>query len=140
MIEYFKMAFQKYADFSGRSTRPEFWWFYLANILISMGLYILSLIFIFMEIPMLGGIMMFGFFIYTLAVLIPYLAVAVRRLHDTNRSGWFLLLSLIPLVGPIILIVFWAQETYPQDNNWGPVPGSGSNLEDSLVDFDKDIV
>ena len=135
------MAFVKYADFQTRSTRSEFWWFVLANLIVIFAINILG--------GMLAGILdapgiMIGasaiMVIYALASFIPNLALTVRRLHDTNRSGWFILLGLIPLIGSIILIVFYAQDTDPQPNKWGPVPGKADSLEDALVDFDKDIV
>lgn len=141
MIEWYKMAFTKYADFQTRSTRNEFWWFVLCNILILIGLNVL----IFMGTALDSGVITLIFtgvyFLYALATFIPNLAVTVRRLHDTGRSGWFILLGLIPLIGSIILIVFLAQESKPESNQWGPVPGAaGGGLEDALVDFDKDIV
>jgi uncharacterized membrane protein YhaH (DUF805 family) len=60
--------------------------------------------------------------IYSLAVLIPSLAVSVRRLHDTNRTGWWIFIGLVPLVGAIILIVFYATDSQPGDNQYGPNP------------------
>ena len=62
------------------------------------------------------------FVIYYLAALIPSLAVSVRRLHDTSRSGWWLLISLVPLVGSIVLLVFYCEDSHPGTNNWGPNP------------------
>lgn len=140
MIEWYKMAFTKYADFKSRSTRNEFWWFVLCNILIIIALNLLMGIFAAMEIGILAGLFGIVYLIYAFAVFIPSLALSVRRLHDTNRSGWFLLLSLIPLVGSIILLVFYAQESDPNSNKWGPRPGSSDGMEEALVDFDKDIV
>lgn len=142
MIEWYKMAFTKYADFRTRSTRNEFWWFTLCNILVIFGLVILMGIFGAMEINILSGLFGILYFVYVLASFIPNLAVTVRRLHDTNRSGWFFLISLIPFVGSIILLVFLAQESDPNKNNWGPRPGTGGNesLDEALVDYDKDIV
>jgi uncharacterized membrane protein YhaH (DUF805 family) len=63
--------------------------------------------------------------IYSLAVLIPSISVGVRRLHDTNRTGWWLLISLIPLLGIIILIVLMVLDSQPDDNQYGPNPKSG---------------
>jgi len=141
MIEWYKMAFEKYADFKTRSTRNEFWWFTLCNILVIIALYALVGVAAIMESSILSFIALGIIVIYFLASFIPNLAVLVRRLHDTGRSGWFYFISLIPLVGSIILIVFLAQESQPENNQWGPVPGSsGAGLEDALVDFDKDIV
>ncbi|TJY41720.1 DUF805 domain-containing protein [Cohnella pontilimi] len=65
--------------------------------------------------------------LYALAILLPSLAVSVRRLHDTGRSGWWLLIGLIPLIGAIILLVFTCQDSQPGDNRYGPNPRSGDN-------------
>jgi uncharacterized membrane protein YhaH (DUF805 family) len=88
-------CFKKYVDFSGRATRSEFWWFVLFIFVISCILNIISY--------SIAAI-------FSLAILLPYIAVGVRRLHDTNRSGWWLLIGFIPLIGAIVLIVFFAQE------------------------------
>ena len=101
-----------YADFKGRARRQEFWMYIMFYIVISVILGIFDNI---IGIQILGGI--FG-----LALLVPSLAVGARRLHDTGKSGWFQLLCLIPIVGAIILIVFWAQEGVPEDNKWGANP------------------
>jgi len=90
-----KTCFSKYADFNGRASRSEYWWWVLFVFLVSGATGIVS--------ESLSGI-------FTLAILLPYLAVGARRLHDTDRSGWLLLLNLIPLIGWIILIVFFIQE------------------------------
>ena len=91
-----KVCFSKYVDFSGRASRPEFWWFAL---FIFLGSLVLSLVS-----NTLSGI--FG-----LATLLPSLAAGARRLHDTDRTAWWLLLSLVPLVGTIVLIVFLVQKS-----------------------------
>jgi uncharacterized membrane protein YhaH (DUF805 family) len=88
-------CFSKYANFNGRASRSEYWWWVLFVILVSAATGMVS--------EMLSGI-------FSLAILLPYLAVGARRLHDTDRSGWFLLLNLIPLIGWIILLVFFIQE------------------------------
>ncbi len=98
--ESIKTCFTKYVDFTGRASRSEFWWWALFCLLVSVGLSMVS--------QTLSGL--FG-----LATLLPYLAVAVRRLHDTDKSGWFLLLNLIPIIGWIILIVFYCME--PKEPN-----------------------
>ena len=102
-----KLCFSKYMDFNGRAKRPEFWWFVLFCVLVSMGLGMVSSI--------LSGL-------FSLATLLPMLAVGARRLHDTNRSGWWQLVGLIPVVGLIVLIVFCAQEGESADNQFGDVP------------------
>ena len=103
---------KRYLDFSGRAQRMEYWMFTLINILVMLGLAILD--------ALLG----LGFLstIYALGVLIPSLAVGVRRLHDTNRSGWWLLIGLVPLIGLIVLIVFFVQDSQPGANEYGPNP------------------
>lgn len=140
MIEWYKMAFEKYADFKTRSTRNEFWWFTLCHFLIIIALYLLVIVAAVSESSILGIVGGGLITIYMLGTIIPNLAVLVRRLHDTGRSGWFYFISLIPFIGSIVLIVFLAQESMPEKNQWGPVPGSDAGLEDALVDFDKDLV
>jgi len=88
-------CFSKYADFSGRASRSEFWWWAL---------------FVFLGSAVTGVISQMLSAVFSLAILLPYLAVAARRLHDTDRSGWLLLLNLIPLIGWIVLLVFYIQE------------------------------
>jgi len=87
----------KYADFNGRASRSEYWWFVLFSCLVSAALHLID------DSDIAGGL-------FSLAILLPTLGVAVRRLHDTNRSGWFLLLHLIPIIGWIILIVWYVQK------------------------------
>jgi uncharacterized membrane protein YhaH (DUF805 family) len=117
IITYWKRAFLgNYANFKGRDTRPEFWWFYLANIIITYGLIILA------RITGVGILALIGL-LYGLAVIIPGIAAVVRRLHDGGKSGWMILVSLIPFVGTIVLIVFLAQAGNPGANEYGPGAG-----------------
>ncbi|WP_424968224.1 DUF805 domain-containing protein [Dinoroseobacter sp. S375] len=95
-----KTCFRKYADFSGRATRPEYWWFFLFYLLGSVVLSILE------SGLGTGGILGAAF---SIALFMPLLAALVRRLHDTHRSGWWALLCLIPIIGPLVLIFFAAQ-------------------------------
>ncbi|MGW0468814.1 DUF805 domain-containing protein [Streptomyces sp. NPDC003027] len=111
-MNWYLDVLKKYAVFSGRARRKEFWMFTLFNVLISI---VLSVIDAALGIQLLS-------LIYTLAVLIPALAVSVRRLHDTGRSGWWILIGLVPLVGFIILIVFYASEGNQTENAHGPNP------------------
>lgn len=97
-----KTCFSKYATFEGRARRSEFWWFYLATFIGSF-------------IPVLN-------WFWGLAVIIPYFAVAARRLHDTGRSALNLLWLLLPLVGGILLIVWFCQDSKPGDNRYGANP------------------
>ena len=104
------VVFKNYVNFEGRATRPEYWWFTLAYAIVNI---ILSLI------PRVGTILS-G--ILGLAVLIPSIGVAVRRLHDINKSGWWYLLILIPLVGTIILIVWFVKPSDNGENQYGERP------------------
>ena len=111
-----RTCFSKYADFTGRASRPEYWWFFLSYIIV----YIVALI--------IGSSIKASWLalIPLLAYIIPLISAAVRRLHDTGRSGWWYFISLIPLVGTIILIVFLAGEGNPGPNQYGPPPGMAS--------------
>lgn len=93
-VESIQTCFRKYADFNGRATRPEYWWFVL---------------FQFVAYLVLGAISDWAVGVFWLVTLLPGIAVAVRRLHDTGRSGWWLLLGFIPLVGALVLIYFMVQ-------------------------------
>ena len=106
-VDSIKICFSKYADFNGRAKRPEFWWFTLFLFLAKLVL------------GMLGDMISM---LFSLATLLPSLAVGARRLHDTNRSGWWQLVWLIPLIGWIILIVFMVQEGEAGDNRFGNAP------------------
>jgi len=114
LVEAFKrVVFQRYADFNRRAGRAEYWWFFLANLVVSVILGLLGRVSVVFTVI---------YIVYALALLIPGLAVGVRRLHDINRSGWWLLLALIPVVGVIILIVFHATAGDPGPNAYGPLP------------------
>jgi uncharacterized membrane protein YhaH (DUF805 family) len=103
---------RKYAMFDGRSARTEFWMFVLINLIIEI---ILSLLF-------RNGFLRFIPGLYSLFVLLPSLAVGCRRLHDVGRSGWWQLLALIPLIGIIVLIIWWATDSHPGPNKYGSSP------------------
>ena len=112
LVGYWKqVVLERYAQFTGRARRAEFWWFALANFIISVVFNVVGGAFT----PLFSVI---GF-IYSLAVLIPGIAVGIRRLHDTDRSGWWLLIALVPFVGVIILIVFFATDSKPGVNQYG---------------------
>jgi uncharacterized membrane protein YhaH (DUF805 family) len=98
IVDAVKACFAKYADFNGRATRSEYWWFFLAVLLGSAVAMIIS------------------YRLYTLVsliILLPMIAVGARRLHDTNRSGWWQLLALVPF-GIILVVVFLAQRSVPE--------------------------
>jgi len=112
---------KKYADFTGRARRAEYWWFVLINFGVAIGISVVSLILILSDDSLLGlGLLLY--WVYALGVFVPSLAVTVRRLHDTNKSGWMLLIGLIPLVGPILLLVFYFTDGDPGTNRFGPSP------------------
>jgi uncharacterized membrane protein YhaH (DUF805 family) len=96
--EAIKVCFNKYADFTGTASRPEFWWYALFVFGVSLVASVVA--------PLLGGL-------FSLATLVPSLAVGARRLHDTQRSGWWQLIAVIPVVGFIVLLIFFAQESKP---------------------------
>lgn len=112
LIEAWKnVVLNNYTNFEGRANRAEFWWFVLANLIAAVILAALGRVSSIFE--LLSAV-------YALGVLLPSIAVAMRRLHDTNKSGWLLLLAFVPLVGGIILIVFYAIRGDEQANIYGP--------------------
>ena len=118
-MNWYLEVLKKYAVFGGRARRREYWYFALFNILISIALAIIDGVTGTLSAE--AGIGLLGAF-YALAVLIPGIAVSVRRLHDTNRSGWWLLIVLVPLIGAIVLLVFMVQDSQPGENQYGPNP------------------
>ena len=121
MVEQYKEYFlnvilKKYATFDGRAGRREFWMFVLFNFLTGMGIGILSVV------PVVGGIFSALSGIYSLAVMVPNIAIGVRRLHDIGRKGIFYLFIFIPIVGAIMLIVWFVTEGNPGENEFGPNP------------------
>ncbi|HUO88109.1 MAG TPA: DUF805 domain-containing protein [Rhizomicrobium sp.] len=110
---FMKVVTQHYFDFNGRARRAEFWWYVLVVIIISVILNVID------GIAHLSGILG-GLF--SLAMLLPNLGVAVRRLHDINRSGWWILIAFVPLVGAILLIYWYAQPGTSGANQFGPDP------------------
>ena len=112
LISYWKrVVLEKYADFTGRARRSEYWWFTLANIIAVFVLAILIAV---------ADIFWVLYVIYGLALIIPSIAVTIRRLHDTDKSGWWILIALVPFVGGIVLLVFMCIDSTPGTNQWGP--------------------
>jgi uncharacterized membrane protein YhaH (DUF805 family) len=118
-MDWYLMALQKYAVFTGRAQRKEYWLFYLFNVIFTLALAILDVLL--GTFDRVSGIGVFSG-LYSVAVLIPTLAVSVRRLHDTNRSGWWFLVVLVPLVGGIAFFVFMVLDGNPGPNQFGPDP------------------
>jgi len=112
-MEWYVKVWKNYAVFQGRARRKEYWMFFLFNLIISIVLSIVE---------SLIGLNSVLTGLYSLAVLLPSLGVGVRRLHDSGRSGWWLLISLIPVIGTIILIVFLCQDSEANDNQHGANP------------------
>lgn len=122
---YLKVVRDNYANFKGRARRKEFWYFALVNMIIGLILKFAD--------NMLGtttdGEGILGA-IYSLIVLVPSIAVGVRRLHDVGKSGWFWLLWFIPIIGWIILLVWNCTDSEPGENQWGKNPKGIGNLDD----------
>jgi uncharacterized membrane protein YhaH (DUF805 family) len=117
-MNWYLDAWKNYINFQGRARRKAYWMFVLFNII---ALVILSLI----EGALgLSGQNGYGILtgLYSLAIILPLIALAVRRLHDTGRSGWWILIGLVPLIGPIVLIVFYVTDSQPGTNQYGPNP------------------
>ena len=116
MIDTWKLVvLERYAKFDGRADRAEYWWFFLANMIV----YLLSF-----ALAQASNIFFVLYFIWAVAMIVPSIAVAVRRLHDSNKTGWLLLLVFIPIAGPIITFVFMVLPSDPAPNEFGAVAES----------------
>jgi len=118
---------RKYAQFDGRARRKEYWMYTLFNCLIYFaialaGVMLTAVVSRNSDNPAVGLLFLAPAWLYALAMIIPGLAVSVRRLHDTGRSGWWILIGFIPLVGGIILLVFSCEDSQPGPNEFGPNP------------------
>ncbi len=109
-LHWYREAFRRYADFSGRSPRPAYWWFLLIHMLVWVAL---SFVWDVLAV------------IYLLAALLPGFGLFVRRMHDTTRSGWWWLISFVPFVGIVVLVVFLTNEGTRGANRWGLDPRTG---------------
>ena len=113
-MEAVKTVFARYVDFQGRSPRSEYWWFYLFTFICNIVINVVSA-----ASPEVGLILII---IFVLATLIPSIAVSIRRLHDLDKSGWWILIALVPIVGAILLIVWFCTKGTDGDNRFGPDP------------------
>jgi uncharacterized membrane protein YhaH (DUF805 family) len=118
-MNWYLQVLKKYAEFGGRARRKEYWMFALFNVIFLIVAIILD--------NVLGttiGVLPYGvfYFLYALAVLLPGLAVGVRRLHDVGKSGWMMLIGLIPLIGAIWLLVLVCTDSQVGTNKWGENP------------------
>jgi uncharacterized membrane protein YhaH (DUF805 family) len=134
VFEYMMMPFKKFADFSGRSRRKEYWFFNLLIIVVYFGLAILT--------GGLGAMSQSGdmafagmipLMIFLLVIIVPSLAVTVRRLHDIGKSGWWILISLVPIAS-LVLFVFSLMDSEPGANKWGPNPKNIGDTEIETID------
>lgn len=130
-MEWMLMPLRRYADFEGRSRRLEYWMFYLFTLILGMaaGVVLLAIALLLYTMNFSESVMgmvlvplYLVLFIGCMALLVPTLAVAVRRFHDQDKSGWMILLALIPLVGGIIFLVFMCLEGTHGPNRYGPDP------------------
>ncbi len=118
-MSWYLEVMKKYARFDGRAGKKEYWYFSLFSFIIIIVLSVIDMMTgtfnVTVGLGLSGGI-------YTLAVMIPGIAVSVRRLHDTDRSGWWFLINGIPLIGVIVFLVFTAQDGTPDNNQYGSNP------------------
>ncbi len=104
---------KKYATFSGRARRSEYWWFALFAAIVGVVLQVLAA-------TTYSGVFTMLYWVFAIAIFIPGIAVTTRRLHDTGRSGWWQLIQLIPIIGSIVMLVFTVSDGQPGPNAYGP--------------------
>lgn len=125
-MNWYLEALRKYAQFDGRARRSEYWFFHLFSFLIYIALLIFGLVVAAATHPSsnspLIGVFFVPIFIFAVGMIVPSLSVLVRRLHDTSHSGWWYFISFVPLVGPIILLIFICTDGDPGPNLYGPDP------------------
>lgn len=118
---YLDVLKNKYATFSGRARRKEYWMFLLINLVVSVALALID--------SLIGSVSESGMgllsSVYSIGVLIPSLALSVRRLHDIGRTGWWVLISIIPVIGAVVLLVFMLLDSEPGSNRYGANPKEG---------------
>ena len=122
-MNWYLEVLKKYAVFSGRARRKEYWMFFLFNFIIASVLGVID--------GPVGSIGVIGM-LYSLAVFIPGIAVSVRRLHDTNRSGWWLFFSLIPLIGWIVFLLYMVEDGNLGQNQYGTNPKEATTEKNKI--------
>jgi uncharacterized membrane protein YhaH (DUF805 family) len=105
-----RSGFDHYTKFDGRANRPAFWYWFLFEIAVIVVAEVIGAI--------IGTSILY--YLAALGLLLPGLSVSIRRLHDTNRSGWWILIGIIPLIGFIVLLIFYCEQSNPGDNDYGP--------------------
>ena len=136
-MDWYLMAWRRFADFSGRSRRKEYWMFAFFNCIFSLPVGIASLL---LKGNAIGIILQVLYLLYCLAALIPSMAVYVRRLHDTGRSGSWWLIGIVPIVGEIILLVYLVSDSEPRTNKYGPIPKMEVRIADEKAAAVADAV
>jgi D-xylose transport system ATP-binding protein len=136
-MSWYLEVLKKYAVFSGRASRPEFWYFTLVNVIVYAVFVAISL-----ASPTLGSIL---YLLYVLAVFVPSLGVAIRRLHDIDRSGWWILIALVPFIGLFVLLYFYATPGTPTANSYGwggaaPIAAPATSSLDPSARGDEDVL
>jgi uncharacterized membrane protein YhaH (DUF805 family) len=116
-LEAVRSGFEHYVRFDGRASRPAFWWWFLFAILVAIAVSA-------MDGTIFEESMLLTLFVW-LGLILPSLSVAIRRMHDTDRSGWWILISFIPIIGFVLLLVFYLQKSDPGDNRYGPSMAEG---------------
>ncbi|MCE5360789.1 MAG: DUF805 domain-containing protein [Acidithiobacillus sp.] len=135
MIDAFTNAvFRNYAQFNGRTHRAEFWWYVLATVIISFILAFIGGFLVGFSATLSHGdmgstwnyIFYAPFVLFMIALIIPNLAIEVRRLHDINLSGWWILLTLVPYIGSIVILILMLLPSKPEGERFGPYVDSSS--------------
>lgn len=126
-IDWALRPLKHYADFSGRAPRAEYWWFVLFVLIAEILIMVLDAILGLNNVVGAYGLLVT---LFILGVIVPHIALGVRRLHDTDHSGWWLFIGLVPIVGPIVLVVFFATAGDRESNRYGPDPYGPSDLEE----------
>jgi uncharacterized membrane protein YhaH (DUF805 family) len=118
-MNWYLEVLKKYAVFTGRARRKEYWFFVLFNVIFAIALTVVDISTgLYDEVYDVGLLSS----LYSLAVLLPSIALSVRRLHDIDRTGWWLLIAFVPLIGAIVLLIFAVLDGTPGDNRYGPSP------------------
>lgn len=129
-----KVVFENYANFNGRARRAEYWYFALGCFLLLIPFYIIGIIGVAIQSQILSFTGLGLYFLTAIALIVPSLAVAVRRLHDLNKSGWYYFIGLIPFVGSIILLVWFFTDGNRFTNDYGEDP---KNPAGPVFDFEQ---
>ncbi len=118
-MSWYILVLKKYAVFNGRAQRKEYWYFSLFHFIILSALMLVMLLTVAVDAPSFLGVL---YLLYGLATLLPNIGVSIRRMHDTGRSGWWLFIGNVPLVGSIVLLGFLASDGEAGTNKYGPSP------------------